>query len=96
MELESFIGKVVVSSKTKKRYVIYKITSPEILVRDELPDENGNRKCFGFATINTDPITNGALMFEDKNLTEPFKMAFSDYCHSSDAYWEELGYWMRR
>ena len=36
------------------------------------------------------------LLFEDATLTELFKSAYSTYCHTMGAYWEEYGYWFRR
>lgn len=95
MKLEDFIGSIVISTETKRRYVLSKITSPEIIVKDEFPDKSGYRNCFCFKTINGDPIKNGVLVFEDNRLTDPFKKAYNDYCHSKDAYYEEIGHWMR-
>ena len=41
MELKDFVGKVVISSERKVRYVLTKITAPEISVRTEKPNERG-------------------------------------------------------
>ena len=96
MELEDFIGKVVVATESKARYVLTKITAPEILVRTEKPNERGCYPCYCFRTINGDPISRGCLRFEDESLTESFKVAYSNYCRTQDAYWETYGYYMRR
>ena len=96
MELKDFIGKVVISAESKRRYIIKEITSPEIKVWTEQPNERGNYECYCWATINGDPITNGALIFEDSSLTEPFKAAFKAYSCSRDAYYEEMAYWMHK
>ena len=95
MEIKEFIGKVVINPDTKSRYLIRKITSPYIAVETEKPQGNGHRQRYIYNTINGDPISNGTLMFEDKTLTEPFKAAYTSYCQSKAAYWEEYGYWMR-
>ena len=96
MELEQFIGKIVISTSTKKRYIIDKITSPYVGVRSEKPDSGGYPSHYRFDCINGDPITNGSLVFEDQSLTEHFKAAYNSYCHSKDAYYEEAGFWMRK
>ena len=96
MKLNSFIGKTVISTSTHNRYVIEKITSPYIGVRSEKPNSSGYHSHYRFDCINGDPITNGDLIFEDKTLTESFKKTYNDYCHSKDAYYEEIGFWMRK
>ena len=96
MELGQFIGKIVISTSTNKRYRLHRITSPYIDVESEQPNSSGYPSHYRFDCINGDPITNGNLVFEDQNLTEPFKKAYSDYCRSMDGYWEDYGYWMRK
>ena len=96
MELKSFIGKIVICALTKERYVIEKITSPYIGVRSEKPNSSGYHSHYRFECINGDPITNGALVFEDQEVTEAFKMVYNYYCHSNDAYYEEMDFWMRK
>ena len=96
MQISDFIGKVVIEAESQKRYVLKEITSPYIAAREEQVHENGRSGSYIWPTINGDPITTGTLVFEDLSLTEPFKKAYSAYCHSRDAYWEEYGYWMRK
>ena len=96
MELKEFIGKVVISPRTKMRYTLYKITAPTISALSEKPNAYGGYACYCWETINGDPITNGTLIFEDTSLTEPFKKAYDEYSRSKDAFWEDYGYWMRR
>lgn len=96
MELKDFIGKVVVSTKNKERYVLTEITAPKIVVRTEKQNGLGYRPCYGWETINGDPITNGYLIFEDQSLTEPFKEAYNKHCNTQDAYWETYGYYMSK
>ena len=95
MELKEFIGKVDISSETNQRLIIESITSPEIKVATEKPGSFGYPQHYVYRTINGDPISNGTLVFEDSSLTEPFKAAYSAYCRTKDAYYEEMGYWMR-
>ncbi len=96
MELKDFIGKVVFSPTTKRRYILRSITAPKIKAETEKPDMNGHHACYCWETINGDPISNGSLVFEDASLTEPFKTAYTAYCRTMDAYWENYGYWMRK
>lgn len=96
MDFKEFIGKVVISTKDKRRFILTKITSPEIMVRSEKPNSNGTCDNFSWRTINGDPFTNKYLVFEDVSLNETFKKVYNEYCHSQDAYWEEYGYWMRK
>ena len=96
MELKDFIGKVVISTTSKTRYVLKEITAPEISVITEKPNEHGYHPCYCWETINGDPISNGYLMFEDESLTEPFKAAYEAYSRTEDARWERYGYYMRR
>lgn len=96
MDFKDFIGKVVVSAQTKRRYTLYQITSSYIDVESVEPNESGLHPHYRFETINKDPITNGHLIFEDGSLKEPFIKAFNEYSHSKDAYWEDYGYWMHK
>ena len=96
MELKDFIGKIVISSERKVRYVITKITAPEISVRTEKPNESGYYSHYCWETINGDPISNGYFVFEDQALLEPFKAAYNTYCQTEDARWKNYGYYMRR
>ena len=94
MEIKDFIGKVVIEATTQKRYILREITSPYIAVQEENKLNSGRSLILD--TINGDPISNGIIVFEDSSLTLPFKTAYSNYCHSKDAYYEEIGYWMRK
>ena len=96
MELKDFIGKVVICAATKQRFAIRRITSPCIEVTAVEKDARGYCASYSWPTINGDPISTGALVFEDAFLTAPFKAAFSAHCHTRDAYYEEIDYWMRR
>ena len=96
MKIKDFIGKVVIGTASKRRYVITEITSPYITARVEKPDSGGHYTFYRWGTINGDPITNGTLVFENGALNESFKRAFDEYSRTEDAYWEEYGYWMRR
>ena len=96
MVLKDFIGKVVICAETKQRFFLRRITSPCIEVSTVEKDARGNCSFYCWSTINGDPISTGALIFEDTSLTEPFKTVYTAHCHTRDAYYEEIGYWMRR
>ncbi len=96
MELKDFIGKIVISSKSKTKYVLTKITAPEIVARCEKLNEYGCYSHYCWETINGDPISNGYLVFEDRSLTEPFKATYSAHCHTEKARLENYGYYMRK
>ena len=96
MELKDFIGKVVICAESKKRYILRGITSPSIEVAAVEKDAQGYCASYSWPTMNGDPISTGALVFEDASLTEQFKAAYMAHCRTRDAYYEEIGYWMRR
>lgn len=96
MDLKIFIGQVVISSVTKRRFRLKQITAPEIGVVSETPGISGYPEHYVYRTINGDPISTGALVFENPALTAPFKAAFEAYCHTEEARWENYGYWMCR
>lgn len=96
MELKDFIGKTVISTSTKRRYVLTEITAPEIKVRTEKPNRMGYYEHYCWETINGDPITNGDLAFEDPTLTEQFVATYAAYSRTEDARWENYGYWLRK
>jgi hypothetical protein len=73
MEIKDFIGKVVISARTKERYILTKVASPYIEVKTEKLNEYGGRSCYRFETINGDPFTRGVLVFEDASLMLPFQ-----------------------
>ena len=94
METKDFIGKVVIGVESKKRYVLTEIASPCIAIQEENKVNSGIS--IRYETINGDPFEKGILVFEDTTLTEAFKAAYSAYCRTKNAYYEEIGYWMRR
>ena len=94
MEIKNFIAKVVIAPKTNKRYVLTEITSPYIAVKEEGNVNSGIS--IRYETINGNPFEKGILVFEDTTLTEAFKTTYSTYCRTKNAYYEEIGYWMRR
>lgn len=94
MEIKEFIGKVVVEAESGKRYVLKEITSPYFAVTEECNVNSGISIIYD--TINGDPIKRGILLFEDSTLTAPFRAVYDAYCRTKDAYYEEIGYWMRR
>lgn len=96
MELKDFIGQVVISTITGRRFKLYQITAPEICVVTEKPGESGYYEHYTYENINGNPIAIGLLVFENPALTEPFQAAFDAYDRTEDAYWERYGYWMRR
>ncbi len=94
MELKDFIGKVVVSTKTKTRYILTKIHAAYITVETEKLNEHGTRSSYLFKTENEDTFTSGALRFEDASLTEVFKKVYKEYCRSEDGRAEAYWHWM--
>ena len=96
MELKNFVGQVVISTASKRRFLIYQITAPEIKVVSEKPDESGHYDFYVHPTINGDPISTGKLVFENAALNEPFKTSFDAYSRTEDAYYEQMHYWMYR
>ena len=96
MKLKDFIGKVVIGTETKRKYVLTEITSPEIGARETVPTANGYYRTICWKTINGDPFERGILRFEDASLEAPFRQTYDAHCRSKDGYFEEYGYWMRR
>lgn len=96
MELKDFIGKVVISTETNRKFYLKEITSPKIGVVTARPNSSGYHEHYYWKTINGDPFSKGALVFEDASLLEPFKKTYDAYCRTKDAYWEEYGHWMRK
>ena len=96
MELKAFIGQVVISTSTKRRFLLESITAPEIRVVSKEPGTSGYPEHYAYRTINGDPFSTGALVFENPELTEPFKAAFEAYNRTEEARWESYGYWLHR
>ena len=96
MNINDFIGVAVIDASTKRRCVIKRITSPYIQVQTKALNSSGYPSTYRFETVNGDPFTNNLLIFEDACLLEPFMKAYREYCHTKDAYYEEIGYWMRK
>ena len=87
---------MVIGAESKKRYVLRRITAACIEVSTEEKDARGNCSFYCWSTINGDPISNGILIFEDDSLTEQFIAAYNAYSNTQAAYYEEIGYWMRK
>ena len=96
MSSRDFLGQVVLDTSTGKRLVLKEITSPYLKVISEQPEAHGYHSTYIYDTINGNPIQTGVLCFENSALTGLFQRAYASYCHTQDAYYEEMGYWMRR
>ncbi|MBE6728593.1 MAG: hypothetical protein E7562_08130 [Ruminococcaceae bacterium] len=96
MEIKDFIGKTVISAETQRRYQIFEITAPTIEVIEPEPNDNGVRRAYRYHTINGDPFSSGALIFEDETLLEKFIAAYDEHCRSKDGRVEEYMYWLRK
>lgn len=93
--IQDFIGKVVIETKNRTRYVLSEITAPYIAAKEIGINSAGSRS-YIWDTINGDPFSNNILTFEDSGLNEIFKEAYEAHCRSNDGYWEDYGYWMRK
>ena len=87
-----FVGKVVVSTETKRRFVLTTITAVEMTARAENLNERGVYDTYSWNTVNGDPVSRGQLVFEDTSLTEAFIKAFETYCNSAEGRWERYEY----
>lgn len=94
MNKRDFIGKVVISAKTKNRFVLTKIHAAYINIGSEELNQYGTRSTHMFKVDNEDPFTSGALYFEDATLTERFKKEYKEYCLSEEGRSEAWMYWM--
>ena len=88
MNMNEFVGKVVVSAETKKRFVLTSITAVEMKARAENLKDRGFYDTYSWSTLNSDPISLGELIFEDASLKESFIKAFEAYCNSAEGWWE--------
>lgn len=95
--VKDFLGKVVIRQSDGLRCTLYEITNPEIVVEVIEPNQYGTHShyCWRCINIGDNPITTGALVFEDPSLKEPFERLYRAHCLSEDGYWESYGYWMR-
>ena len=96
MDIKAFIGKDVIIEQTKTSCVLTEITAPYIQVQTKAPNSSGYPSTYRFETVNGDPFTRSVLAFEDKSLREQFIKAFTEYCSSKEARYEEMDYWMRK
>lgn len=86
--MNDFVGKVVVSTETKRRFVLTSITAVEMTARAENLNARGFYDTYSWSTLNSDPISRGQLVFEDASLKEAFVKAFETYCNSAEGRWE--------
>ena len=92
MEFRKYIGKVVVSTTTQKRYVLTKVTAAEICVETTEVNSSGYTEHYLWETFNGDPFAIGQLVFEDESLNEPFKQEYAAYTKSEKGRWESYHY----
>jgi hypothetical protein len=95
MNKRDYIGKIVISAKTKNRFLLTKIHAAYIGVGSEDLNGYGTRSSYIYKTDNGDPFTSGDLYFQDATLTERFKKEYNDYCRSEDGRSEAWLYWMQ-
>ena len=95
MNKRDFIGKVVISSKSKCRFLLTKIHAAYIGIRDADADKDGTRSSYTLDTCNEDPFTSGIMYFEDASLTERFKKEYKEYCRTEEGRTEAWMYWMQ-
>ncbi len=99
MVLQDFIGKVVIKTHSKERFVLNKLEGSGISIRSEKPNSHG---CYSYYYYETgtapydDAVSNGYLQFEHSALTEPFKRIYNKYCHSEEGRWDNYIYWMNK
>ena len=94
MNKRDYIGKVVISKKSKARFILREIHAAYICLGDEKLNQHATRSGYMFKTENGDPFTSGDLYFEDGTLTERFKKEYKDYCGSEVGCSEAVMYWM--
>ena len=88
MNINEFVGKVVVATESKRRFVLTSITAVEITARAENLNERGVYDTYSWSTVNSNPVSQGQLVFEDASLKEAFLKAFEVYCNSAKGRWE--------
>ena len=88
MNINEFVGKVVVATESKRRFVLTSITAVEITARAENLNERGVYDTYSWSTANSNPVSQGQLVFEDASLTEAFIKAFEAYSNSAKGRWE--------
>ena len=86
--MKEFVGKVVVSTESKKRFILTGITAVEMTARAENLNDRGFYDTYSWSTLNSDPISRGQLVFEDASLKEAFIKAFEAYSKSAEGRWE--------
>ena len=90
--MKEFVGKVVVSTESKKRFVLTSVTAVEMTARAENLNDRGFYDTYSWSTVNSDPVSRGQLVFENASLTEAFIKAFEAYCNSAKGRWERYEY----
>jgi glutaredoxin len=78
MELKQFIGKVVISISTNKRYRLHRITSPYIDVESKQPNSSGYHSHYRFNSCESSVRTEKVLESVVDELRHAFKIAGYD------------------
>jgi hypothetical protein len=98
MKIKDFIGKVVKSKNTGKKYVLYEIDGVAITVREVEKNQYGTYSTYCWKT-GTAPYDNaiakGELVFEDEKLTELFRECYENYIHTEGRYDQYFYYSMK-
>ena len=94
MNKPDYIGKTVISAKTKNRFVLMNIHAAYIVIAAEELNPYGTRSTYTLKTDRIDPFTSGELYFEDAALTERFKKEYQEYCQSEGGSSEAWMHWM--
>ncbi len=91
MTVKDFIGKTVLNAKTGKRYILTHIDGAFISARELSQGEAalGTFRWLTGTTPESNAISNGTLVFEDKALGEAFDKTYKEYFYNegkSDQY----------
>lgn len=93
MKIDDFINKVIIEKETQRRFLLYDITAPIIEYVEESFYDDGPATIYRYHTKDGGHFLTGDLVFEDTELTEPFKKAYERHCQSEDGCWELYCYW---
>jgi hypothetical protein len=94
MNKREYIGKVVVSAKTKARFILVEVHAAYLTIATPERNAYGTRSHYRIDVLAQDPFSSKEMYFEDDAVHEKFIQEYPAYIHSESGRAEANLHWI--